>query len=144
MKKLGLFMMPALILAACGQEEEPIMSFSGEGEQWEATLELTEVTSVQDNEQEMIEHAFTVTYQGEEEDLLGEDDIGAVTATYANVDGESSSTFEFNNQSLDDLTFETESNLSADLTDVTANDTIEISIEWAGGNEETFEITSSD
>lgn len=144
MKKLGLFIMPALILAACGPEEEPTTSFSGEGEQWEATLEMTEVLGGNNDDQEMVEHEFTVTYQGEETDLLGEGNTGEVTAGYRNAGEESSSTFRFNDQSLTDLTFEDSKKSSMNLADVTADDSIEVFVEWEDGNEETFEMTSSD
>ncbi|KIL44043.1 hypothetical protein KP77_29920 [Jeotgalibacillus alimentarius] len=133
---------PSLLLAACGEEEEPDMSFAGEGDQWEATLEMTEFVS--DDDQEMVEHDFAITYQGEEADLLGEDDIGQVVAGYRNVDQETKSTYEFNNESLTDLTFEVSSNLGAFIFDVTADDTIEVYVEWGDRQEETFDITTEE
>ncbi|WP_404405471.1 hypothetical protein [Jeotgalibacillus malaysiensis] len=144
MRRLGLVITPALLLAACGGEEEADVTYSGEGEQWEATLEMTEVSGNNDSDQSMVEHAFTITYQGEETDLLGDDDTGEITAGYLSEDGEASSSFEFNRQTLNDPTFEDSRNLSAEITDVTAEDTIEVFIEWDGENEETFEIKPSE
>ncbi|MDZ5711179.1 lipoprotein [Jeotgalibacillus haloalkalitolerans] len=142
MKKLLLFTGTVFLLTACNEEESPDYIFTGEGEHWEANLEMTEFVS--DDDQEMMEQSFTLTFKGENEDLLGSDRTGEVIGGYVSSDGEYATTWGFNEQSIEDTLFTTTRNTALEYSSFSETETIEIFVEWEGGNEEMFEITSSE